>query len=47
MESAELKGSPAGLTLPELKALPGAVWVDKRGTRYEKFLFPIWAPTSV
>ncbi|MCC6177378.1 MAG: molybdopterin-dependent oxidoreductase [Chloroflexi bacterium] len=39
--SAELKGSPAGLTLPELKALPGAVWVDKRGTRYEKFLFPL------
>lgn len=29
------KGAPA-ITLEELKALPGAVWVDKGGTRYEK-----------
>jgi len=30
------KGAPA-VTLAELKALPGAVWVDKGGTRYEKY----------
>ncbi|MDP2983531.1 MAG: hypothetical protein Q8O92_09420 [Candidatus Latescibacter sp.] len=25
------------MTLAELKQLPGAVWVDKGGTKYEKF----------
>ncbi|MBI3734620.1 MAG: molybdopterin-dependent oxidoreductase, partial [Chloroflexi bacterium] len=30
------KGAPA-LTIAEIKALPGAVWVDKKGTRYEKY----------
>jgi anaerobic selenocysteine-containing dehydrogenase len=33
----ELKNGAPKLTLAELKALPGAVWVDKGGTRYEKF----------
>lgn len=31
-----LEQSPAKLDLEELKALPGAVWVDARGTQYEK-----------
>ncbi|GIW13281.1 MAG: hypothetical protein KatS3mg062_0720 [Tepidiforma sp.] len=35
--SAELKGGSPGLTLEEFKQLPGAVWVDKKGTRYRKF----------
>ena len=35
--SNELKNGAPKLTLAELKALPGAVWVDKGGTRYEKF----------
>jgi thiosulfate reductase/polysulfide reductase chain A len=35
--SNELKGGAPGITLDELKALPGAVWVDKQGTRYEKY----------
>lgn len=30
------KGAPA-MTLAELKALPGAVWVDRGGTKYEKY----------
>jgi thiosulfate reductase / polysulfide reductase chain A len=30
------KGAP-GISLAALKALPGAVWVDKGGTRYEKY----------
>ena len=34
------KGAPA-MTLDELKALPGAVWVDPKGTRYEKFNEPV------
>ena len=29
------------MTLAELKALPGAVWVDRGGTRYEKFAAPV------
>ena len=32
-----LKNGAPKMTLVELKALPGAVWVDKGGTRYEKF----------
>jgi thiosulfate reductase/polysulfide reductase chain A len=35
--SNELKRGAPGITLAELKALPGAVWVDKGGTRYEKY----------
>jgi thiosulfate reductase/polysulfide reductase chain A len=35
--SNELKQSAAAITLDELKALPGAVWVDKKGTKYEKY----------
>jgi thiosulfate reductase/polysulfide reductase chain A len=35
--SNELKNGAPKLTLAELKALPGAVWVDKGGTRYQKF----------
>jgi len=35
--SAEIKGGAPGITLAELKTLPGAVWVDKNGTAYEKF----------
>jgi thiosulfate reductase/polysulfide reductase chain A len=34
------KGAP-GLTLDEVKALPGAVWVDPGGTRYEKYAEPV------
>jgi thiosulfate reductase/polysulfide reductase chain A len=34
--SNELKQGAPNMTLAELKALPGAVWVDKGGTRYEK-----------
>ncbi|MBI3465644.1 MAG: molybdopterin-dependent oxidoreductase [Planctomycetes bacterium] len=39
--SNELKKGAPGITLAELKALPGAVWFDKKGTRYEKFAEPI------
>jgi thiosulfate reductase/polysulfide reductase chain A len=35
--SNELKKGAPGITLDELKELPGAVWLDKQGTRYEKF----------
>jgi thiosulfate reductase/polysulfide reductase chain A len=35
--SNELKSGAPGITLDELKTLPGAVWVDKKGTRYEKY----------
>jgi len=35
--SSQLKNGAPAITLAELKALPGAVWVDKRGTKYEKF----------
>jgi len=36
--SAEIKGGGPGITLAELKALPGATWVEsKTGTVYEKF----------
>ena len=35
--SNELKEGAPKITLEELKALPGAVWVDKKGTRYEKY----------
>lgn len=35
--SAELKNGGPGITLDELKRLPGAVWNDPKGTRYEKF----------
>lgn len=35
--SNELKQGAPKITLAELKALPGAVWVDRKGTRYEKY----------
>jgi thiosulfate reductase/polysulfide reductase chain A len=35
--SNELKHGMPKMTLADLKALPGAVWVDKTGTRYEKY----------
>ena len=41
--SNELKTGGPGITLDELKALPGAVWVDKRGTAYEKYAAPLAA----
>jgi thiosulfate reductase/polysulfide reductase chain A len=39
--SNELKTGAPGVTLDEMKALPGAVWVDKGGTRYEKYAEPV------
>jgi thiosulfate reductase/polysulfide reductase chain A len=39
--SNELKRGGPAMTLPEMKQLPGAVWVDKRGTRYEKYATPL------
>ena len=41
MLSNELKTGAPKITLAELKALPGAVWVDKQGTRFEKFAEPV------
>lgn len=41
MLSNELKQGEPKITLAELKALPGAVWVDKAGTKYEKFATPL------
>ncbi|MBI5948567.1 MAG: molybdopterin-dependent oxidoreductase [Chloroflexi bacterium] len=35
--SNELKNGSPGLTLDEMKKLPGAVWVDKKGTAYQKY----------
>lgn len=35
--SSELKNGGPGMTLAELQQLPGAVWVDRAGTRYEKY----------
>ena len=35
--SKELKEGEPKITLEELKQLPGAVWVSKKGTRYEKY----------
>ena len=37
MLSNELKTGAPKITLAELKALPGAVWVDRKGTRFEKY----------
>jgi thiosulfate reductase/polysulfide reductase chain A len=39
--SNELKTGAPGITLDELKKLPGAVWVDKAGTKYEKYKAPL------
>ena len=39
--SRELKEGEPKITLEELKRLPGAVWVSKKGTRYNKHLDPI------
>jgi thiosulfate reductase/polysulfide reductase chain A len=38
-----LNGGPK-ITLEQLKALPGACWVDPTGTRYEKFRDPVTMP---
>ena len=35
--SSELKNGATKLTLQELKVLPGAVWVDKKGTQFGKY----------
>jgi thiosulfate reductase/polysulfide reductase chain A len=35
--SNELKGGAPGLTLEEMRALPGAVWVNEGGTKFEKY----------
>jgi thiosulfate reductase/polysulfide reductase chain A len=35
--SNELKNGAPKMTLAELRALPGAVWVDTKGTRFEKY----------
>jgi thiosulfate reductase/polysulfide reductase chain A len=43
--SKELKDGAPKMTLAELKKLPGAVWVDPKGTRYEKFNDPILEAT--
>jgi len=39
--SNELKTGAPGTTLDELKALPGAVWIDEKGTTYEKYAGPL------
>jgi len=39
--SNELQQGAPGITLDEMKALPGAVWVDPGGTRYEKYKEPL------
>jgi len=40
--SHELKTGAPGITLDELKALPGAVWIDlKKPTAYEKYAAPL------
>ena len=40
--SNELKSGAPGITLDELKALPGAVWIDlKKPTAYEKYAAPL------
>jgi thiosulfate reductase/polysulfide reductase chain A len=39
--SNELKTGAPGRTLDEMKALPGAVWVDEKGTTYEKYAAPL------
>lgn len=39
--SNELVHGAPGITLEELKSLPGAVWVDPNGTRYRKYAEPL------
>jgi thiosulfate reductase/polysulfide reductase chain A len=39
--SNELVNGAPKITLAQLKNLPGAVWVDKKGTKYEKFAEPL------
>jgi thiosulfate reductase / polysulfide reductase chain A len=39
--SNELKAGAPKMTLAELKALPGAVWVDKGGAKFEKYATPL------
>ena len=45
--SNQLKTGGPAITLEELKALPGAVYVDKGGTRYQKYLDPVAADKLV
>ena len=40
-----LEGGPK-MTLDELKAQPGACWIDPKGTRYEKFKDPVSLPAG-
>ncbi len=35
-----VQGAP-NMTLDQLKKLPGAVWIDQKGTRYEKYAEPL------
>ena len=39
-----IQGGSAKITLEELKALPGAVWMDPKGTQYEKHLAEVKPP---
>jgi thiosulfate reductase/polysulfide reductase chain A len=39
--SNELMNGAPKMTLAQLRALPGAVWVDRNGTRYEKYAAPL------
>ncbi|MGQ9576899.1 MAG: molybdopterin-containing oxidoreductase family protein [Thermoguttaceae bacterium] len=39
--SAEVLYGAPRMTLEQVKALPGATWVDQEGTRYEKFKTPL------
>ncbi|MBI5957062.1 MAG: molybdopterin-dependent oxidoreductase [Chloroflexi bacterium] len=42
--SLEIENGGPRITLDELKALPGAVWLDPKGTRYEKFKDEVKVP---
>lgn len=39
--SRELKDGAPGLTLEEMRTLPGAVWTDRAGTKYRKYAEPL------
>ena len=41
-----IEGSAAKLTLAELQQRPGAVWVDVKGTQYEKYKVELTVPDS-
>jgi len=42
--SLELEKGGPGITLDQLKALPGATWIDPKGTTYEKFKAEVKLP---